>query len=294
MSRIVDSCPLCNSFSLILMSAYKEARLTNCQTCGFVFSQRNPTEKELSDYYVKYSYVDNYYHSPLTSIRYERLLEEFALYKKNNRILDVGCGNGQFLEEAKRKGWETWGTEYSKGAVLHTQKKGLNVLHGRLNEVLEDLPQFDVITSFEVIEHLNNPAREIDLMKNILRPGGIIYITTPNFNSVLRYLLKHRYDVITYPEHLIYFTPKTLTYLMKTKGFDVERIETTGFSLSRLKNGFKKSKSENPFTSESTDEVLRNYLESNKILQFIKSSVNKLFTISGTGLSLKGLFIKKE
>lgn len=276
------------------MSAYKEARLLKCQTCGFVFSQRNPTEKELSDYYAKYSYSDNYYLSPLTSLRYERLLDEFALYKKNNRILDIGCGNGQFLEVAKKKGWEIWGTEYSKEAVLQAQKKGLNVLHGRLDEVLDDLPKFDVITSFEVIEHIINPESEIDLMKNILGPGGVVYITTPNFNSVLRYLLKQRYDVITYPEHLSYFTRKTLNYLMKEKGFDVKRIETTGFSLSRLKSGFNKSKSENPFTPVSTDEVLRNYLESNKILQYVKSITNKIFTISGTGLSLKGLFVKKE
>jgi glycosyltransferase involved in cell wall biosynthesis/2-polyprenyl-3-methyl-5-hydroxy-6-metoxy-1,4-benzoquinol methylase len=289
----IFNCPLCNNSSLALMNEYKTARLAKCQTCGFVFSQKIPTEKELSDYYAKYSYGDDYYSSPLTSLRYDMLLEKFEPYRKHNRILDVGCGNGQFIEAAIKKGWEAWGTEYSKEAVLQVQIKGLNVLQGRLDDLLDILPQFDIITSFEVIEHINNPANELKLMDTLLRPGGIIYITTPNFNSVLRYLLKHRYDVITYPEHLSYYTPSTIKYLMQSRGFKVKKIESTGFSFSRLRNGLT-GKIEDPFTSESMDEKFRIFLESNFIFRLIKSSFDRLFTLSGTGLSIKGWFEKRS
>ena len=96
-------------------------------------------------------------------------------------------------------------------------KKGIYMKKGVLNPKDYNSQEFDVITSFEVIEHINNPREELQNFYKILRKGGMVYCTTPNFNSLLRYRLKEKYNVICYPEHLSYYTPKTLKYVLKRR-----------------------------------------------------------------------------
>ena len=90
------------------------------------------------------------------------------------------------------------------------RKKGISMHKGVLNTENYEEESFDIITSFEVIEHINNPIPELKNFYKLLRKGGLVYLTTPNFNSLLRYRLKSEYNVICYPEHLSYYTPKTL------------------------------------------------------------------------------------
>ena len=78
---------------------------------------------------------------------------------------------------------------------------------------------FDVIVSSETIEHINNPRQEISNIHQLLRKGGLLYVTTPNFNSYVRRFTKAQYDIIKYPEHLSYYTKKTLNKLLKQTGF---------------------------------------------------------------------------
>ncbi len=82
-----------------------------------------------------------------------------------------------------------------------------------------DLESFDVITSFEVIEHINNPSEELNTFNRLLRKKGLVYVTTPNFNSLLRYRFKAAYDVICYPEHLSYYTKSTIKNYFKNQDF---------------------------------------------------------------------------
>ena len=147
--------------------------------------------------------------SSITVSRYEELLEKFEPYRKLNRILDIGCGDGHFLAVAKRKGWEVFGTEYTDEAVAVSRAKGIEVHQG----AIQDYPaeQFDVITSFEVLEHINDGREHVRKINSLLRDGGLFYFTTPNFNSFSRKWLGGKWNVIEYPEHLTYYTVKTVT-----------------------------------------------------------------------------------
>jgi len=213
-------------------------------------------------------------------------------FRKTNKLLDVGCGIGYFLEVAKRKGWEVYGTEYTDEAVAICEMKGINMQKGKLNPANYNLEQFDIITSFEVIEHINNPNEELYNFNQLLRSGGLVYVTTPNFNSLLRYRLKAAYNVISYPEHLSYYNPKTLKHVFQKNGFLVKKIRTTGISLTRLKTSSGKS-NQKYISSTSDDEKIRNQVESKWYLKIAKNIVNSALTISGKGDSLKGWFIKK-
>lgn len=283
-------CLICNSPKLKDLADYKQFYLVQCRDCSFIFSKRIPTVQELEEHYQGYGRND--YLSPITIKRYHEILDRFEPYRKTNKLIDVGCGIGYFLEVAKERGWEVYGTEYTQDAVDICREKGIIMHKGALDTTNYDLGSFDVVTSFEVIEHINNPQEELANFNALLRPSGIVYVTTPNFNALQRYYLKDKYNVICYPEHLSYYTPKTIAHLFKQQGFRKQEIQTTGISLTRFKTSMKTS--DEAFISEtSTDEQLRNKIEGNKLLQVIKSTVNTTLTWIGKGDALKATFVKK-
>lgn len=265
--------------------------LCECLNCNLVFSIKIPKSEELNNYYKNYG-ITNYL-SPLTIKRYNELLDEFEPYRKTNKILDLGCGIGYFLDEAKKRGWEVYGTELSEESLNICKVKGINVEKGILDHENYTPEMFDIITSFEVIEHINNPKQELSMMHTILRKGGLVYVTTPNFNSLLRYRLKINYNIFVYPEHLTFYTPKTLKRVFEHFGFDVHKIETTGLSLTRLRIS-SGSSSQKIISAQSDDEKIRKRIDNSLYLKLSKIVINKLFTFIGVGDSLKGSFIKNE
>ncbi|MCS6967177.1 MAG: class I SAM-dependent methyltransferase [Cytophagales bacterium] len=280
---------------------YPQHYLVQCQECHFVFAEKIPSPQELETYYEGYGRDD--YLSPITVKRYEELLKNWEKYRHTNRILDVGCGIGHFLQVAQTKGWQVHGTEVTDRAVELCTAKGIAMKKGELNALWYPPESFDIITSFEVIEHINNPRQEVAKFYHLLRKGGIVYITTPNFNSALRFLLKERYNVIQYPEHLSYYTPATLEKLMQMSGFSKIWIRTTGISPMRLACSLQQSKHSNSHSTlcqappvyvapESPDERLRQSFENNRLMNFAKEGINSILSLLGVGDSIKGLFTK--
>ena len=288
-SNLHNECLICKSTKLKSMKDYKIAHLCQCKDCGFVFSKQIPKEIELEEHYNGYGRND--YLSPLTIKRYNELLDQFEKYRKNNKILDVGCGIGYFLEEARKRGWEVYGTEFTDEAIEICSKKGIKMNKGILDPDNYNSQEFDVITSFEVIEHINNPIDELTNFYKILRKGGIAYVTTPNFNSLLRYRLKSRYNVICYPEHLSYYSPKTLKKVFDSVGFKTNKVQSNGISLTRLKTS-KGVSTQLLISKDSDDEKIRVQIENKKHLQFLKYLVNSFLTIIEKGDSIKGWFVK--
>lgn len=290
MTQEHSQCLICNSADLKKLTVYDATNLWKCQKCNFVFSKSIPTTKELITHYEKYNRND--YLSPITILRYNELLDEMEPFRKTNKLLDVGCGIGYFLEEAKKRGWEVYGTEFTDEAIEICTAKGINMNQGVLNSFNYDPESFDIITSFEVIEHINNPKEELSQFHGLLRKGGLCYVTTPNFNSLLRYRLKAQYNIISYPEHLSYYTPRTLKNVYDSAGFKVKKIVATGISLTRLRTS--KGKSKQAYVSEtSDDELLRNQIEQKWYLKFTKTCVNTMLTFIGKGDNLKGWFIRQ-
>ena len=280
---------ICSSKDLFLLEKYKSAHLCKCKNCGFVFSENIPSESELNNFYDGYGRAD--YLSPITIKRYNELLDKFELFRKTGKIIDVGCGIGYFLEIAKQRGWEVYGTEYTDEAFEICTRKGIKMNLGKLDPNNYDSEMFDIITSFEVLEHINNPIEEISNFSEILRKEGLVYLTTPNFNSLLRYKLNEKYDVITYPEHLSYYTPKTINNVFKKLNFRKLKLQTTGISLTKLKTK-KGQVSVGTISEDSIDESVRNKIESNKLLSIIKLIINLGLSILKKGDSIKGWFVK--
>ena len=248
-----------------------------------------PTEEELFNHYNNYP-IGYGADSVITIIRINELLDEFERFRKTNKMLDVGCGPGLFLIEAKKRGWEVYGTEFTDNQLAYLNNKGINTLKGKLTNFSFEDELFDVIISSEVIEHINNPVEEMQYFHRLLRKGGLVYITTPNFNAIERYFLKGAYEIIEYPEHLSYYTPKTIDLLLTNNGFKKLKITTTGISIARIKKSLKRKNNEST-EHVSSDESIREQLEFG-YKRYIKLFINGMLNFFGIGNSLKVWYIK--
>jgi 2-polyprenyl-3-methyl-5-hydroxy-6-metoxy-1,4-benzoquinol methylase len=296
MVSLITTCISCESANSKKIAFIKNALLFRCANCKVVFSKLIPSDDELTNFYAKYP---EYGHiSPITFSRYNELLDEFEKYRKLNNILDIGCGNGFFLDAAKKRGWNVFGTEFYERSITTCRNKKIKIAEGKFTTSSFPAIQFDVITSFEVIEHTHTPMEEIKDVYSCLRQGGLLYITTPNFDSLSRHLLSDKWSVISYPEHLTYFNSFSLKYLFEKAGFKTLSVKTTGISFARIIDGLKikalKSPSSFSNTKPNLDQDLREKIESNRLLSLLKSFINWLLTLTKKGDSLKAYFEKPE
>lgn len=266
------------------MSAYRAHNLAQCGQCGLVYADREPTQAELDELYSNYPTWTEL--ASVTRDRYHELLEAFEAFRRTGRLIDVGSGSGFFLDVAVEHGWEAHGTEYDPVMVARCALRGLHMQQGPLATSNYPVASFDVLTCFEVLEHLVFPQEELERFAELIRPGGLLYLTTPNFNSISRRLVKQRWSVLNYPEHLNYFTPRSLRQALKRAGFQDIRIRTTGVSIMRLRNSVTTVQQDNT-DPQNDDQRLRVRIEGNTYLRAAKSLANQVLTQFGAGDTLK-------
>jgi 2-polyprenyl-3-methyl-5-hydroxy-6-metoxy-1,4-benzoquinol methylase len=146
---------------------------------------------------------------------------------RNGRLLDVGCTFGLFLDTAKKAGWDMHGCDISPDAVSMSKKMfGLkNVRTGSVRKAGFKKNQFDVVTLFEVIEHMERPLDEMKDIRNVLKKDGYVVIHTGNLGS-LTAKIRGRNNSYFQLGHIVYFSKKTLRELLEKAGFEVVKIST--------------------------------------------------------------------
>jgi 2-polyprenyl-3-methyl-5-hydroxy-6-metoxy-1,4-benzoquinol methylase len=139
------------------------------------------------------------------------------------RLLDVGCHIGVFLELAAARGWAVQGVEPSRWAADVARDRGLHVACDTLRGSALPAGAFDVVTMWDVIEHFPDPAAEVREVHRLLRPGGLVGITTMNVESPVARLLGPRWPWLM-QMHLYYFSVRTLSALLERCGFRVVAV----------------------------------------------------------------------
>lgn len=213
-----------------------------CKKCSFKHIIPLPSKRELEEIYQHEYYTQE---KPLYLKRYREDLEwwdavyedryddfEKLLPDNRRRILDVGSGPGYFLLHGKKRGWEVLGIEPSEVAAAHSKALGVSIIEGFLDDgIAKELGSFDVINFGEVLEHIPDPKKLLDIANNLLLPSGLISVIVPNdynpFQSSLISACEYKPWWVSPPHHINYFDFESLSLLLSSCGFDEVLREAT-------------------------------------------------------------------
>jgi ubiquinone/menaquinone biosynthesis C-methylase UbiE len=254
------TCPLCKSADIAKRFACKDMFATGeefdiieCHSCGLVFTQGVPDEKEIGRYYESPSYISHSNTSKgLTNKAYHlvrsimlrrkaRLIEKLTLLK-NGKLLDYGAGTGYFAKTMTDAGWSVTAIEKSAGArELAKEELGIEIYPEEHLAAIED-KELDVVTMWHVMEHIQDPDRMWKEIYRILDDTGIAVIAVPNCKSYDAQEYKEYWAAYDVPRHLWHFTPSTIMKWGEKHGFILERQYTMpfdGFYISMLSEGYR-------------------------------------------------------
>jgi SAM-dependent methyltransferase len=157
------------------------------------------------------------------------------------KMLDAGCGPGFFVSVAREQGWDASGIEISEAAANYARAElGLNVRAALLQGSEVPAGEFDLITLWDVIEHVPDPLDAVSAAAHGLKPGGGFVMTTGDVESVVARLSKERWHLYSFPEHLFFHTEKSLRGLCERSGLEVRAVRreplfiSAGYAVERL------------------------------------------------------------
>jgi SAM-dependent methyltransferase len=190
------NCLICSGTKLVPLPRFTVAHLVRCASCSLVFAGRRPSDRELADHYSGYGTA--WQDSEITRSRYTALLDSFEPYRESNRILDMGCGAGYFLEEAAKRGWEAYGSEFGELPLALSRQRGLTVIAAPLTAGTFPRDTSTWLPHSRLWSTCGIPHSEAAILAELVRPGGAFYCTTPNFNAASRHI-GARWEVVGYP-----------------------------------------------------------------------------------------------
>ena len=219
--------------------AFKGYQLVSCSNCGLVYVANPPSQEALAKLY---SADEGAYHLDLhnpdsaASRRMAQVAQNHLRFlsrvAKEGRLVDVGCSTGLFLQRAADAGFEPTGIEYSReSADVAYALTGIAVEHGSIHNTMLDPESADVVTMFDVIEHVPDPASDLAAAWRMLKPGGWLVLSTPNIDGLFpraSYPLANRLGYWAHPEppyHLYQFSVRTLGAMLASAGFEVGTVE---------------------------------------------------------------------
>ncbi len=217
----LSSCYLCGEREIILLYKKGDYNIVKCSSCDFVYVNPILSKSTLNKFYSTFDYHDSDVAEKVIRSDAIRSLREVEKYKSNGKLLDVGCGRGFFIDEARKRGWQVYGIDYSKKVTDYAKRiLGLEVRQADIF-TFATRRKFDIVTLNQVIEHVSNPNRLMKQCHKLLKRGGMIYLATPNISSLLAKVQKKDFDYFIPPEHLGYYNYETLSKLLKSNGFTV-------------------------------------------------------------------------
>jgi SAM-dependent methyltransferase len=161
---------------------------------------------------------------------------------------DIGCGNGEFLRKAQELGWEAWGTDADEKALEIAKQTGAKVVHGNLPDTGLTSEFFDFVTMSHVIEHVHEPFAALTEVFRVLKPGGTLWLATPNLNSLGQKRFRSDWLPLDTPRHLALFTPSSIGMLLAKSGFTNIRYNPCApHAVSIYQSSMRISRNQNPY-----------------------------------------------
>jgi len=250
--KIITNCNFCN-YKKFTFLYHSHDRIYNidgkfssyqCNRCKLIFTNPQPDNKTLIKHYPKnkyYSFIGEkpkktkifiYKHlfSKKRNLFIKLLLKPIRQFFRstiilpNKKILDVGCGAGNFLLLMKQFKMKCWGIEPGNFNKAFSNKHQLNITKGTLKETNFPNNFFDIITINHVLEHVNNPSEDLKELYRILKPNGYLIIGVPQSNSLNHKIFKEYWVQLDIPRHLFTFSTKNIKIHSEKIGFKCKKI----------------------------------------------------------------------
>ena len=225
-----DLTPLFRAADLNFHTTDDVFTIARCRGCGVAQTVPRMSEKELGQHY-----PSRYYPTVvLDAAQYERSIGRYQKdkirvvrrFRRSGRVLDIGCGAGYFLHEAAEAGYDPEGLEFSKEAAAFGRTHwNLRIAEGDLlNASLAD-GSFDIVTMWQVLEHLPRASDALGRVRSILRPGGLLIAAVPNFGSWQSKIFRGRWYHLDVPRHQFHFDTRALRTFLENRGFRVAGVD---------------------------------------------------------------------
>lgn len=220
LGSITDHHYACTNFSY-----RRHGQIVRCSNCGLVYMNPRPREEVNLEKYQ--SVVDEIYINEKNGrvATFNKAIEEIERLKSKGKILDVGCYAGFFLEVARKRGWDVCGVEPCAWACEYANKRlGLDVRKSSLKGIDFPAKYFDVVTVWDVLEHLHDPLGTLNEINRILKDDGLLCLTTINLSSLFAKLLGRSWPELM-QMHTYYFSNDTLRSLLQKVNFSITGIK---------------------------------------------------------------------
>jgi len=239
MAETIHKCPVCENLKFSLFLDTKDYFLTHeafsiqkCDVCGFKFTNPRPDENEAGRYYQSEEYISHgakrvnfisqiYKLARMFSIRgkYKIVCE----HSQRGKILDIGCGTGEFLNYCKSKGFDVSGVEPNGKASVYAQTVNGIPVKNKLTEYNTGQHSFDCITMWHVLEHVHDLNETLEMVNNLLSARGVFIVAVPNSNSWDAQKYGKFWAAYDVPRHLYHFNDTTLYQLLLNHGFEIRK-----------------------------------------------------------------------
>jgi 2-polyprenyl-3-methyl-5-hydroxy-6-metoxy-1,4-benzoquinol methylase len=234
----VDACPMCGSEQWRTALGEDGYSVRRCERCGVGWVSPRLDAAGLQEIYKS----DNYWRSPSPKVQgYTDYRGDERLYldtfrkrlgfvlaggPRSGRALDVGCAAGFCMAAMRELGFEAHGLEISETIASHARERfGFDTIHiGTLQDAPYPDGHFDLITMWDVVEHVVDPVELLVKARELLAPGGLLVVETQDIDSRFARLLGPRWHHYKHEEHIYHFTPSTVRALMQSAGFRVTKL----------------------------------------------------------------------
>lgn len=255
------NCPICNNTNF---KAYKTCKdytssgeifeISECNSCGFTFTNPIPEEKEIGKYYKSEEYISHSNTSKGIVNKLYQIVRNITLDKKvkllksltsNRNLLDIGSGTGEFLNHAQKNGFNVEGIEPSEiGRKQSLENFNIAVSEEGAMKNFED-EEFDVITMWHVLEHVYHLNERIETIDRILNSKGYLIIAVPNRLSYDSTIYQEHWAAYDVPRHLYHFRPNDIKNLFEKNKFELKKVlpmKFDSFYVSMLSEKYKNKK----------------------------------------------------